>query len=89
MKLKQLEIEQLVIKNIKNHFEHDEEKNCYKTVRVSSICSNSYIEYKRNSDGNKTLSVEEYLNKIRPYLKYLINNLKISRPQNLTRVKFN
>ena len=26
----------------------------------------------------KTLSVEEYLNKIRPYLKDIINNLKIS-----------
>ena len=30
-----------------------------------------------NSDRNKTLSVEEYLNKIRPYLKN-INNLKKS-----------
>ena len=29
-------------------------------------------------DGNKTLSVEEYLNKIRPYLKDKINNLKKS-----------
>ena len=29
-------------------------------------------------DGNKTLSVEEYLNKIRPYLKDIINNLKKS-----------
>ena len=64
-------------------------KNCSETVRVSSICSNSYIEYKRNSDGNNTLSVEEHLNKIRPYLKYLINNLKISRSQSLTRIKFN
>ena len=31
---------------------------------------------KSNSDRNKTLSVEEYLNKIRPYLKDIINNLK-------------
>ena len=29
-------------------------------------------------DGNKTLSVEEYLHKIRPYLKDIINNLKKS-----------
>ena len=40
--------------------------------------SNNYIEYKSNGDRNKTLSVEEYLNKIRPYLKNVINNLKIS-----------
>ena len=30
--------------------------------------------YKSNSDRNKTLSVEEYLNKIRPYLKDIIMN---------------
>ena len=35
-------------------------------------------ELKSNSDRNKTLSVEKYLNKIRPYLKNIINNLKIS-----------
>ena len=39
--------------------------------------SNSYIEYKSKGD-RKTLSVEEYLKKIRPYLKDIINNLKKS-----------
>ena len=38
----------------------------------------NYIEYKSNGDWNKTLLVEEYLNKIRPYLKDIINNLKKS-----------
>ena len=38
--------------------------------------SNNYIEYGINVDRNKTLSVEEYLNKIRPYLKNIINDLK-------------
>ena len=37
--------------------------------------SNNYIEYK-SKDNSKTLSVEEYLNKISPYLKAVINNLK-------------
>ena len=45
-------------------------------VRVSNFWSDNYIEYVSNDDQNKTLSVEEYLNKIRPYLKYMINNLK-------------
>ena len=36
------------------------------------------MEYKSNGDRNKTLSVEEYLNKISSYLKYTINNLKKS-----------
>ena len=42
------------------------------------------IEYESNSDRNEILSVEEYLNKVRPVLKFLrfskdiINNLKKS-----------
>ena len=38
-------------------------------VRVSNSWSSNYIEYENNGDRNKTLSVEEYLNKIIPYLK--------------------
>ena len=37
-----------------------------------------------NGDGNKTPSIEEYLNKISQYLKDIINNLK-----NLIHGKFN
>ena len=37
-----------------------------------------YIEHESNSDRNKTLSFEEYLNKIRPYLEDIINDLKKS-----------
>ena len=35
---------------------------------MSNFWINNYIEYKRISDRNKTLSVEEYLNKVRSYL---------------------
>ena len=53
-------------------------KNNYcKPVRVSKFWSNNYIEYESNGDRNKTLSVEEYLNKLRPYFKD-INNFKKS-----------
>ena len=38
----------------------------------------SYIEYESNGDRNKTLLIEEYLNRIRPYLKDIINNLRKS-----------
>ena len=44
-------------------------KKSYKPVRVSNFWSNNYIEYESNGDRNKTPSVEEYLNKVRPYLK--------------------
>ena len=55
-----------------------EEKNYYKPVRVSNFWSNNYVEYKSSADTSKTLSVEEYLNKIRPYFKDIIDNLKNS-----------
>ena len=38
----------------------------------------NYIEYDSSGDRNKILSAEEYLNKIRSYLKDIINNLKKS-----------
>ena len=47
------------------------EENCYKQIRVSNFWSTNYIEY-------NTLSVAEYRNKIRPYLKDVINNFKKS-----------
>ena len=45
--------------------------------------SNNYTEYEINDNRNKTLSVEENLNKIRPYLQDIINDLKkrLSRHQ--------
>ena len=53
-------------------------ENYYKPLRESNFWSNNYIEYESNGDRNKILSLEEYLNKIRPYLKDIINNLKKS-----------
>ena len=38
--------------------------------------SSNYIECESNGGRNKTLSVEEYLNKIRPHLKDIVNDLK-------------
>ena len=43
----------------------------------------SYIEYESTRDGNKTLSVEEYLNKTRSYLKDIINDLKKSNTRKI------
>ena len=64
-----------VIRDIRNLFKHGEE-NYYKPGKVRNFWSNNCIEYESNSDRNKTLSIEEYLNKIRPYLKDIINDLK-------------
>ena len=55
-------IEDRLLRDIKNVFEHKEE-NYYKPVRVNNFWSNNYIEYERNSDKNKRLPVEENLDK--------------------------
>ena len=60
-------IKDRILRDINNLFEHKEEENYYKPVRVSNFWSNNYIEYESNGDRNKALSVEEYLNKISPY----------------------
>ena len=40
---------------MQNLFEHKEEENYYKAVKVSNFWSNIYIECKSNGDRNKTL----------------------------------
>ena len=60
---------------MRNLFEH-EEKDYLKTEKVNKIHSDNYIIYERRVDKNKTLTIEEFLNKIRPYFKDIINDLK-------------
>ena len=71
-------IKDRILRSINNLFEHEEEDNYYKPVRVRNFSSNNYTKHKSNSNRNKTLSVQEYLTKTRPYLKDIINNLKKS-----------
>ena len=46
----------------------EEEDNYYKPIKVGNFWKNCYIEYESNSDKNKSLSVKEYLIKIKLYL---------------------
>ena len=46
----------------------------YKPTIVKNGYNNNYIEYR--SEGNKLLTIEEYLDLIEPYLRKLINNHK-------------
>ena len=41
------------------------------------------MEYEINVDRNKTLSIKEYLDEIKPYLKNIINNLNKSDTQKI------
>ena len=71
-------IKDRILRDVKNLFEDKDEENYHKPVRVSNFWSNNYIEYKSNKGRDKTVSVEKYLNKIGPYLKDIIYNLKKS-----------
>ena len=66
-----------------------EEENYYKPIRVNNFWSNNYIKYKNKGDSNKTISVEEYYDKFRLYLKEMINNLKKSNTWKIQLTKAN
>ena len=67
-------IEYKGLRNIRFLFELEEE-DYYKPVKISNAFS-YYMEYEGNGDNDKSLSINEYLDKIRPYLTDMINDLK-------------
>ena len=56
-------------------FLEKEEVNYYRPVRVGNFWSNNYTERESNEDRNQALLIEEDLNKIRPHLKDIIDDL--------------
>ena len=68
-----------MLRNIRNIFGNGKEENYYKPVRSKIFWSSNYIEYESNGDRNKTLSVKEHLNNIRPYLKDIIISKNLIR----------
>ena len=72
-------IKDKIVRYIKNLFQNEkEEENYHKPVRVNNFWSNNYVENESIGNRNEILLVEEYLNKIRPYLKDIRDNLKKS-----------
>ena len=49
-----------------------------KPKTVNNFWNNNYIEYESNGDKNRNLSLGEYLNKIKPYLRNIIIDLQNS-----------
>ena len=69
-------IKDKIIRDIKTLFQQEEDY--YKPKRVSSFWNNSYSEYESNGDKNNNVSLDEYLIKIKPYLKDIIIDLESS-----------
>ena len=53
---------------------YEPEEDYYKPQKVKDAFGGDYIEYKSNGDKDKILSIEEYLNMIRPYLSRIIDD---------------
>ena len=70
-----------IIKNIRTLFK--EEHDYYKPIRVGDFLNNNYVEYKSNGDRSIKLSVKEYLDKFKPYLRDIINCLQNSETWNI------
>ena len=69
------DINDKVLRDIKTLYKSDEE-DYYKPIRTGNAFSSNYIEYGNYRYKDKTLSIEEYLDKIIPYLSDIINNHK-------------
>ena len=54
-----------MIRDVRTPFEQEEEA-CYGPKRVNNSWNRNCIQYESNCDKNRTLLLDEYLNKIKP-----------------------
>ena len=81
LKKQKEEIKDIIIRDIRAIFKQVDDY--YKPTRVGNFWNNSYIEYGSSGDRNKNLSVKEYFDKIKPYLRaYNNSSLKKSYTEN-------
>ena len=64
-----------ILRDIRTLYESDEE-DYFKPIRIGNAFSNNYIKYESNGDKDKILSIKEYLDMIRQYLRDIINDQK-------------
>ena len=75
-------IKDTIIKDIRTLFE-EEEEGYYEPKRLSNFGNNNYIEYESNDDQSRNLSLAEYFNEIKAYLRTIIINLQNSDAQKI------
>ena len=61
---------------MENLFNKISEEDCYMPIKTKHAFDDDHIEYESRGDKDNNLSLEEYLNIIRPYLRDIINNHK-------------
>ena len=75
-------IKDTIIKDIRTLFE-EEEEGYYEPKRLSNFGNNNYIECESNDDQSRNLSLAEYFNEIKAYLRTIIINLQNSDAQKI------
>ena len=71
---KKKDINDKVLIDIRTSYEFKEDY--YKPITTGNAISSNYIEYERNGDKDKTLSIKDYLDEIKPYLNHMKNDHK-------------
>ena len=64
-----------IIRGLRILYESEEE-DYYEPQKIKTCFEGNYIEYESKGDKDKRLSIEEYLNMIRPYLSNIIHEDK-------------
>ena len=67
-----------IIRDIITHFEQEKEEIYYEPKKVSNYLNDNCIEYERNCDKNRNLSIDEYLSKTELYLRNIIISIQNS-----------
>ena len=70
------DIEYRGIRNVKNLFHLSTDKEYYKPERTNSAFKSNHVVYESTGDKDKILSIKEYLNMIRPYLRDITDDHK-------------
>ena len=64
------------IKDVKDLFDLPMDEDYYKPIIVNGAFSNNYIQYESRGNKDKILTVDEYLDIIRPYVRDMISDYK-------------
>ena len=64
------------MRDVGNLFIQSIDEDYYKPIRTKIAFNDNYIDYVSKGDKDKNLSLKEYLNMIKPYLRDIINNHK-------------
>ena len=70
------DIEHRGIKNVRYLFDLAIDEDYYKPAIGRGTFDGNYIQYESKGDKGKNLSIKEYLNIMKPYLSYIINDHK-------------